>query len=200
MSGIIERVVEVFRHEAATLERLSRLAGVEYEEAVRLILNTPGRVIVSGIGKAGHVGRKIAASLASTGTPAFFVHPAEALHGDSGMVTAQDVVIAISNSGETGELLAFLDIVKQTGAQVIAITGKTQSTLGRLAAVTLNASAERESDHLNLAPTASAVAEMAVGDALVVCLMAERRFTKEDFHRFHPGGSLGRRLRDEETA
>jgi arabinose-5-phosphate isomerase len=199
VSDIVERVAEVFRHEAATLERLGRSAGSEYEEAVRLILSTAGRVIVSGIGKAGHVGRKIAASLASTGTPAFFVHPAEALHGDSGMVTAADVVIAISNSGETGELLAFLDVVTQTGAPVVAITGKTESTLGRMAAVALDASVERESDPLNLAPTASAVAEMAVGDALVVCLMAERGFTKGDFHRFHPGGSLGRRLRDDKT-
>ncbi|HHW08569.1 MAG TPA: SIS domain-containing protein [Firmicutes bacterium] len=199
MLNVVELARKVIMEEAEALRRLSDTVGVEYERAVNLIAacrrQGKGRVVVTGIGKAGLIGRKIAASLASTGTPAYFVHPAEGLHGDSGAVTADDVVIALSNSGETGEVLAFLDIVEQTGAPVIAITGNPGSSLGRLAAVTLQAKVEREVDTLNLAPTASAVAALAVGDALTVCLMAERGFTKEEFARFHPGGDLGRRLR-----
>lgn len=190
----VERVRQVILHEAAALTALAQRVGPEYEKAVRLILAAPGKVAVSGIGKAGHIGKKIAASLASTGTPAFFVHPAEALHGDSGMVRPGDVVLAISNSGETAELLAFLDIVRTFRIPIIAITGRTDSTLAKMADVTLDAGVEREADPLNVAPTASAVAELAVGDALVVALMAERGFTAQDFARFHPGGALGQRL------
>ncbi|HHT27741.1 MAG TPA: SIS domain-containing protein [Firmicutes bacterium] len=194
MSQIVRCAKEVFRQEAAALERLSEQIGAEYEQAVQLILSTQGKVIVSGMGKAGHIGKKAAASLASTGTPAFFVHPAEALHGDAGMVTAQDLVMAISNSGETAELLSFLAIVQDIGAPIIAITGGLQSRLSKMADVTLAAQVEREADPLNLAPTTSAVAQLAVADALVVCVMAERGFTTQDFRRYHPGGALGKRL------
>ncbi len=193
MSGIQERVRQVLQAEAAALTNLAAGVGPEYDRAVRLILNCTSKVVVTGMGKAGHMGRKIAASLASTGTPAFFVHPGEGLHGDSGMVSGGDVVIALSNSGETAELLAFLDIVKRA-APVIAITGGATSTLSRLAAVTLSAKVAREVDPLDLAPTASALAELAVGDALVVSVMAERGFTAEQFAIFHPGGALGQKL------
>lgn len=196
--SIVERARNVIMHEAASLSALAERVGPEYEEAVKLVLQATGKVVVSGMGKAGHVGKKIAASLASTGTPAFFVHPAEALHGDSGMVRPGDVVIALSNSGETAELLAFLDIVKKFDIPVIAITGGLESSLARLAKVTLDARVDREADPHNLAPTASAIAELAVGDALVVCLMVERGFTAEQFGTFHPGGALGKRLSTKE--
>lgn len=192
-------VRRVIQDEANALLALLDRVGPEYDEAVELIFKAKGRVVVTGIGKAGHVGKKIAASLASTGTPAFFVHPAEALHGDSGMVQPEDVVIALSNSGETDEVLAFLDIVKVIGAPVIAITGGLDSSLTRLAKVTLDSGVEREADTLNLAPTASAIAQLAVGDALVVALMERRGFTAQDFALYHPGGALGRRLIGEQT-
>ena len=151
------------------------------------------KVIVSGIGKAGPWARS-SPPHCNTGTPAFFVHPAEAVHGDSGMVRPGDLVIALSNSGETDELLAFLDIVQDMGVPIIAITGKPESSLAKMAVVTLDSGVEREADPHNLAPTTSAVAQMAVGDALVVSLMIRRGFGPEDFKRFHPGGALGRRL------
>lgn len=195
--SIIENARQVLEAEAAALRELAERVGPEYEQAVNLILNTTGKVIVSGIGKAGHVGKKIAASLASTGTPAFFVHPAEAVHGDSGMVRPGDIVIAISNSGETGELLAFLDIVQGMDVPIIAITGGLDSSLAQAARITLDARVQREADPHNLAPTTSAVAQLAVGDALVVALMIERNFSPADFKRFHPGGALGRRLSTE---
>ena len=163
-------------------------------QAVALLLGCSGRVVVSGIGKSGHIARKIAATLASTGTPAMFVHPAEAAHGDLGMVTAQDAFIAISNSGETAELMSILPIVKRMGAPLIAMTGKPQSSLAQLADVHLDVSVAKEACPMNLAPTASTTVTLALGDALAVALLDLRGFKEEDFARSHPGGALGRRL------
>jgi arabinose-5-phosphate isomerase len=162
--------------------------------AVGLLLACGGRVVVSGIGKSGHIARKIAATLASTGTPAMFVHPAEAAHGDLGMVTAQDAFIAISNSGETSELMSILPIVKRMGAPLIAMTGNPNSSLALLADVHLDVSVAKEACPLNLAPTASTTVTLALGDALAVALLDARGFREEDFARSHPGGALGRRL------
>ena len=162
--------------------------------AVGLLLACTGRVVVSGIGKSGHIARKIAATLSSTGTPAMFVHPAEAAHGDLGMVTAQDAFIAISNSGETAELMSILPIVKRMGAPLIAMTGKPGSSLALLADVHLDVSVAKEACPLNLAPTASTTVTLALGDALAVALLDARGFKEEDFARSHPGGALGRRL------
>ena len=163
-------------------------------KAVQLLLNCTGRVVVSGIGKSGHIGRKIAATLASTGTPAMFVHPAEAAHGDLGMVTAHDAFIAISNSGEASELLSIVGIIKRMGAPLISMTGNPNSSLGQLADVHLDVSVAKEACPLNLAPTASTTVTLALGDALAVALLDARGFREEDFARSHPGGALGRRL------
>ncbi len=162
--------------------------------AVAMLLECSGRVVVSGIGKSGHIGRKIAATLASTGTPAMFVHPAEAAHGDLGMVTAQDAFIAISNSGETSELMSILPIVKRMGSPLIAMTGNPHSSLAGLADVHLDVSVAKEACPLNLAPTASTTVTLALGDALAVALLDARGFKEDDFARSHPGGALGRRL------
>jgi arabinose-5-phosphate isomerase len=162
--------------------------------AIGLLLACTGRVVVSGIGKSGHIARKIASTLASTGTPALFVHAAEASHGDLGMITASDVLIAISNSGEAGELLAIVPIIKRMGAHLIAMTGNDGSSLARLAHVHLNVGVAQEACPLNLAPTASTTAALAMGDALAVALLDARGFGEEDFARSHPGGALGRRL------
>ena len=162
--------------------------------AVALLLECKGRVVVSGIGKSGHIARKIAATLASTGTPAMFVHPAEAAHGDLGMVTSDDAFIAISYSGESAELMAIMPVVKRMGSTLIAMTGKPQSNLARLADVHLDISVEKEACPLNLAPTASTTVTLALGDALAVALLDLRGFKEEDFARSHPGGALGRRL------
>jgi arabinose-5-phosphate isomerase len=163
-------------------------------QAVSLLLQCKGRVVVSGIGKSGHIGRKIAATLASTGTPALFVHPAEAAHGDLGMVTPQDAVIAISYSGEAAELMAILPVVKRMGGHVIAMTGKPDSSLAKLADVHLDVSVAKEACPMNLAPTASTTVTLALGDAIAVALLELRGFKEEDFARSHPGGALGRRL------
>jgi arabinose-5-phosphate isomerase len=163
-------------------------------EAVALVLATKGRVVVVGIGKSGHVGRKIAATLASTGTPAMFVHPAEASHGDLGMITEQDVVLAISNSGEVEELLALLPALGRIGVPMIAMTGNPLSSLARHARCVLDTGVPQEACPLNLAPTASTTAQLVMGDALAVCLLDARGFREEDFARSHPGGALGRRL------
>jgi len=168
--------------------------GESFARAVALLLGVRGRVVVMGMGKSGHVGRKVAATLASTGTPAMFVHPAEASHGDMGMITAQDAVIAISNSGESAEISAILPLVKRMGAPLVAITGGAKSTLARQADVALDSSVEKEACPLGLAPTASTVAQLALGDALAVALLDARGFKAEDFARSHPGGALGRRL------
>lgn len=165
-----------------------------FPEAVALILRCQGRVVVSGMGKSGHIGGKIAATLASTGTPAFFMHPAEASHGDLGMITGQDVVIALSNSGESAEIAAIVPLLKRRGAHLISMTGNPASTLAREADIHLDASVAQEACPLNLAPTASTTAALALGDALAVAVLYARGFTAEDFARTHPGGALGRRL------
>ena len=168
--------------------------GTQFANAVNLLLACAGRVVVSGMGKSGHVARKIAATLASTGTPAFFVHPAEAVHGDLGMVTRDDVFVAFSNSGETDELLTIVPILKRQGARLVAITGNAGSSLAELADVHLDARVEKEACPLNLAPTASTTAALALGDALAVAVLEARGFSADDFARSHPGGALGRRL------
>ncbi len=185
---------EVLRIEAEAVARLADRIDQRFADACRLILACRGRVVVSGIGKSGHVARKIAATLASTGTPAFFVHPAEASHGDLGMVTRDDVFVALSNSGSTGELLTIVPVVKRQGARLIAITGDPESPLARLADAHLDAAVDREACPLNLAPTASTTAALALGDALAVALLDARGFGPMDFALSHPGGTLGRRL------
>ena len=180
--------------EAAAVLGLKGRLGDDFVRAVGLLLNAQGRVVVMGMGKSGHVGRKIAATLASTGTPAMFVHPAEASHGDLGMIKAADVVLAVSNSGEVDELTAILPLVKRLGAPLVAITGGAHSTLARHADAVLDSSVEKEACPLNLAPTASTTAQLALGDALAVALLDARGFRAEDFARSHPGGALGRRL------
>ena len=165
-----------------------------FARAVEMILECRGRVVVGGIGKSGHIARKIASTLASTGTPAFFVHPAEASHGDLGMVTRDDIFIALSNSGETTELLAIVPLLKRQGAALIALTGHPESSLAREADVHLYAGAQKEACPLNLAPTASTTAALALGDALAVALMKAKGFTEDEFALSHPGGTLGRRL------
>ena len=180
--------------EAAAVLGLKRRLGDDFARAVALMLDVAGRVVVMGMGKSGHVGRKIAATLASTGTPAMFVHPAEASHGDLGMIKAVDVVLAISNSGESDELAAIVPLVKRLGAPLVAMTGQPRSTLARHADVVLDSGVETEACPLNLAPTASTTAQLALGDALAVALLDARGFKAEDFARSHPGGALGRRL------
>mgnify|MGYP001312292592 FL=1 len=180
--------------EAAAVLGLKSRLGDGFVVAVELMLGVSGRVVVMGMGKSGHVGRKIAATLASTGTPAMFVHPAEASHGDLGMIQRQDVVLAISNSGESDELIAIVPLLKRLGAPLVAMTGHAGSTLARHADVVLDSGVEKEACPLNLAPTASTTAQLALGDALAVALLDARGFRAEDFARSHPGGALGRRL------
>ena len=184
----------VLRIEAAAVAALADRVGEEFERAVDIILKRHGRVIVTGIGKSGHIARKIAATLASTGTPAYFVHAAEAAHGDLGMITPEDVVLALSNSGSSEELLMIVPLVKRQGARLIAMTGKADSPLARQADVHLEAAVAEEACPLNLAPTASTTAALALGDALAVALLDARGFAADDFARSHPGGALGRRL------
>jgi arabinose-5-phosphate isomerase len=165
-----------------------------FYQACQLMLECRGRVVVIGMGKSGHIGSKIAATLASTGTPAFFVHPGEASHGDLGMITPSDVVLALSNSGETAEIITILPIIKRLNVPLITLTGNPQSTLAKAATTNINVRVEREACPLDLAPTASTTAALVMGDALAIALLEERGFTKEDFARSHPGGALGRRL------
>ena len=185
---------EVLRQEAAALTVIADGLGQDFARAVSLILNCRGRLIVSGVGKSGHIGRKLAATFASTGTPAYFVHAAEAAHGDLGMITSHDVVLGISYSGETNELLTIVPTLKREGAQLIAMTGNPESSLARYADVHLNCHVEREACPLNLAPTSSTTATLALGDALAIACLSAKGFRKEDFARSHPGGALGRRL------
>jgi len=192
--ALVARAREVLQIEAEAIAALPERLGDDFARACELILACRGRVVVSGIGKSGHVGRKIAATLASTGSPAFFMHPAEASHGDLGMVIADDVVLALSNSGSTEELLAIVPLVKRRGARLIAMTGDPASRLAQLADVHLDAGVAREACPLNLAPTASTTAAMALGDALAVALLEARGFGPDDFASSHPGGALGRRL------
>ncbi|WP_395704285.1 SIS domain-containing protein [Aquabacterium sp.] len=185
---------QTFEIEAAALQGLAARQDEGFTRAVEAMLRCRGRVVVMGMGKSGHVGRKIAATLASTGTPAFFVHPAEASHGDLGMVTPGDVVLAISNSGESDELAAILPTLRRLGITLVAMTGKPGSTLARHADMVVSSAVDQEACPLNLAPTASTTAQMALGDALAVALLDARGFREEDFARSHPGGSLGRKL------
>lgn len=185
----------VLMEAAAAVEAVSRrLDKTALSEAVRMILNTSGRVVVTGMGKSGLVGRKLSGTLASTGTPTLFLHPGEAVHGDLGMVQPQDVVVAFSYSGETDEILAILPAIRRLGVSVIGITGRPESTLGQLSAVVLDVAVEREACPMNLAPTTSTTAMIALGDALAMAVMMARRFTPDDYARLHPSGSLGRRL------
>jgi arabinose-5-phosphate isomerase len=193
-AGALALAREVLEIEAAAVAALASRLDERFVAAVRLVLECRGRVVVTGIGKSGHIGRKIASTMASTGTPAFFVHPGEASHGDLGMITHDDVVIALSYSGESDELLTVLPLVKRMGARLIALTGKHDSTLAALADVVLDVRVEKEACPLNLAPTASTTAALALGDALAVAALDARGFGHEDFARSHPGGMLGRRL------
>ena len=185
---------QVLEIEAAAVAALGRRLDGAFGAAVAMILGSRGRVVVSGIGKSGHIARKLAATFASTGTPAYFVHAAEAIHGDLGMITRDDVLIALSNSGESTELMAIIPIVKRLGGKVIAMTGNPESSLAREADAHLDAGVAEEACPLNLAPTASTTAALALGDALAVALLDARGFGPEDFARSHPGGTLGRRL------
>ncbi|MCC7462012.1 MAG: KpsF/GutQ family sugar-phosphate isomerase [Gammaproteobacteria bacterium] len=185
------RTVDV---ERAALERLRARLDARFANACRLLLACQGRVVVTGMGKSGHVARKVAATLASTGTPAFYLHPGEASHGDLGMLTRGDVLLALSNSGETAEILTLLPQVRRLGVRLIALTGRDDGTLAREADVVLDVGVEQEACPLNLAPTASTTAALTMGDALAVALLEARGFSAEDFARAHPGGSLGRRL------
>ncbi len=180
--------------EAQAILDLRQQLGPPFIAAVRAMLACRGRVVVTGMGKSGHIGRKITATLASTGTPALFMHPAEASHGDLGMITANDVVLALSNSGESNELNVIAPVIKRLGVTLVAITGRLDSTLARHADITLSCAVAQEACPLNLAPTASTTAQLALGDALAVCLLQARGFRPEDFALSHPGGTLGRRL------
>lgn len=191
---ILEEAKKVIRIEAEALLALAETINGEFERAVRLVLDSRGRVVVTGMGKSGLVGQKIASTMASTGTPAFFLHPAEGIHGDLGMIMKGDVVIAISNSGETEEVVRILPVIKRLGASLISMSGNAASTLAKAGDVFLDISVKEEACPLGLAPTASTTATLAMGDALAVALLLERGFRAEDFALFHPGGALGKKL------
>lgn len=192
--SILTAVREVLEIEARGILNLIPKLGREFEAAVNLIYDTPGRVIVTGIGKSGIVARKIVATLNSTGTPSLFLHPVEAMHGDLGMVTSQDIVLALSNSGETGELLIILPSLRRIGAKLIAFSGNLESTLAQESDIAIDVGVEEEACPWGMVPTASTTAALAAGDALAVALIKRRQFNHRDFRRFHPGGSLGERL------
>ena len=191
LTSLAARVLDI---ESRAVSQLSARLDDSFAAACEACLDTPGRIIVTGMGKSGHIGGKIAATLASTGTPSFFVHPGEASHGDLGMITGDDCVLAVSFSGETEEVVTILPLIKRIGARLISMTGKPKSTLARAADVHLNVSVDEEACPLNLAPTASTTATLAMGDALAVALLESRGFTAEDFALSHPSGSLGKRL------
>ena len=186
---------EVFDIEAKAILKLKDSLGIEFDKAIDILYNTKGKVIITGMGKSGLIGKKIAATLTSTGTPSYFLHPAESTHGDSGIITRDDVVIAISNSGETQELLNLLPLIKRFGVQIISMTGNMESTLAKAGNVVLNIAVEKEACPLGKAPTASTTATLAMGDALAVCLLKKRGFTEEDFLIYHPGGALGKGIK-----
>lgn len=191
---ILEEARRVIRVEAEALLNLEASIDQAFEQAVQMILNTTGRVVVTGMGKSGLIGQKIASTMASTGTPAFFLHPAEGIHGDLGMIMKGDVVIAISNSGETDEVVRILPIIKRLGASLIAMAGNPASSLAKSGDIFLDISVKEEACPLGLAPTASTTVTLAMGDAIAVALLVSRGFKAEDFAMFHPGGALGRRL------
>ena len=194
LNKINELAKEVLDIEAKSILRLKNNIGEEFDKAIDILYNCKGRVIVTGMGKSGLIGKKIAATMSSTGTPTYFLHPAESTHGDSGVITRNDVIIAISNSGETQELLNLLPLIKRFGCEMIGMTGNLNSTLSKTSEVVLDISVEREACPLGKAPTASTTATLAMGDALAVCLMEKKGFTKEDFLLFHPSGKLGKGL------
>lgn len=194
LSKVNELAKEVLDIEAKSILRLKNNIGEEFDKAIDILYNCKGRVIVTGMGKSGLIGKKIAATMSSTGTPTYFLHPAESTHGDSGVITRNDVIIAISNSGETQELLNLLPLIKRFGCEMIGMTGNLNSTLSKTSEVVLDISVEREACPLGKAPTASTTATLAMGDALAVCLMEKKGFTKEDFLLFHPSGKLGKGL------
>ncbi len=191
---VLEQAKEVLKIEAHGILGLMDRLGIEFIRAVEMILKAKGRVILTGMGKSGLIARKIAATLNSTGTPSLFLHPAEAIHGDLGMVTSDDIILAISNSGETPEISSLLPILKQMGAGIISFTGSPASSMAGHSDVVIDVGVEREACPLGLAPTASTTAALAMGDALAVVLIKMRKFGKDDFRKFHPGGSLGERL------
>ena len=191
---IKERAIETLKIEAEAIENLIPRVDEEFISAIKEILKCKGRVVVTGMGKSGHIGKKIAATLASTGTPAFFLHPAEAYHGDLGMVTEHDIVIAISNSGESSEIVNILPVIRRIGAKIIAMCGRKNSSLGKNSDYFINIGVEREACTLGLAPTASTTATLAMGDAIAMALMEKKKFTSQDYALFHPGGALGRKL------
>lgn len=191
---LIESAQSTIRLEIEAVEGLLAHINADFVNACDMILRSQGRVVVVGMGKSGHIGKKIAATLASTGTPSFFVHPAEASHGDMGMITSADIILALSNSGTTAEIVTLLPLIKRLGIKMISLTGNPQSTLAKAADVNLNARVEKEACPLNLAPTSSTTAALVMGDALAVALLDARGFTAEDFAFSHPGGALGRRL------
>ena len=190
--SIIDLAKEVLDIEAHSILKLKNSIDENFNTAINILYSCKGRVIVTGMGKSGLIGKKIAATLSSTGTPSYFLHPAESTHGDSGVITRDDVIIAISNSGETQELLNLLPLIKRFGVKMIALTGGLNSALARTSDVTLDISVEKEACPLNKAPTASTTATLAMGDALAVCLLEKRGFSEEDFLIFHPGGALGK--------
>jgi arabinose-5-phosphate isomerase len=194
MSPLLERALETLQIEIAGLEGLIKRLDSEFEEAVNLLFACRGKVILAGMGKSGLIAQKIAATLTSTGTPALFLHAGESTHGDLGIITKQDVVIAFSYSGETNEVLQMIGHMQAIGVPLIAMTGKRDSTLAQAARVHLNISVEKEACPLGLTPTASSTATLALGDALAMCLLEQRQFSEDDFALFHPGGSLGRKL------
>jgi len=191
---ILKIAKEVFVSEETALKDTAKILGRDFAKAVTLVSKSGGRLVVVGIGKSGHIGRKISATLASTGTPSFFVHPTEALHGDLGMITEKDIVLALSFSGETEELSKILTPLKKEKIKIIALTGHKNSTLGKMADICLEVKIKREACPYNLAPTSSTTAMLALGDALAICLMKIKNFHKEDFAFFHPGGTLGKLL------
>ena len=190
----LEAANEVFEIEVRAIQDTQAGLGAEFNAACELVLGCKGRVVVVGMGKSGHIAGKLAATLASTGTPAFFVHPGEASHGDLGMITPQDLIIAISNSGETPEILTLLPILKRIGVNLVVLTGGVSSTMAKQADAVLNVSATREACPMNLAPTSSTTAALAMGDALAIAVLQARGFDEKDFAKSHPGGVLGRRL------
>lgn len=194
MSDFLASARRVLEIEARAIEEQKQRLDGDFNQACSLLMACRGRVIVTGMGKSGHIANKLAATLASTGTPAFFVHPAEASHGDLGMVTGDDVLLALSNSGETEEVLTIMPVIKRKGTPVVSMTGRPESSLAKVADVHLEVSVAQEACPLNLAPTSSTTAALAVGDALAIALLEARGFTAEDFALSHPGGSLGRRL------
>ncbi|MDL0102007.1 KpsF/GutQ family sugar-phosphate isomerase [Campylobacter felis] len=194
MKEMLKIAKEVFEIEAEAIRNLSENLDHNFSKAIKLILNIKGRCIISGMGKSGHIGAKIAATLASTGTPSFFMHPGEALHGDLGMITSEDVLIAISNSGETEELLKIIPAVKRRQIPLIAMCGNAKSTLAKQAEIFLNIAIKKEACPLQLAPMSSTTATLVMGDAIAAALMKARKFQPDDFALFHPGGSLGRKL------